>query len=66
MAEGDLSELEPLIVEEWQIRPAGKRTERDVFAFYGYLLKERAHLLKFSASRDKYSVVKEIVSRHLS
>jgi hypothetical protein len=61
--EGDLSELEPLIVQEWLNRPLGKRTERDIFAFYGYLLKERAHLLKFSG--DKYGVIKEIVKKHL-
>jgi len=60
----DLSELEPLIVQEWMNRPVGKRTEKDVFAFYGYLLKERTHLLQFS-SGDKYSVIKEIVRKHL-
>jgi hypothetical protein len=64
MADSDLAELEPLIVQEWLNRPLGKRTEKDVFAFYGYLLKERAHLLKFS-SGDKYGTLKEIVRRHL-
>jgi hypothetical protein len=60
----ELAELEPLIVQEWLNRPVGKRTEKDVFAFYGYLLKERAHLLKF-ASGEKYSIVKDIVRKHL-
>jgi hypothetical protein len=64
MADSELSELEPLIVQEWLNRPVGKRTEKDIFAFYGYLLKERTHLLKF-ASADKYSTIKEIVRRHL-
>jgi hypothetical protein len=64
MADSDLAELEPLIVQEWLNRPLGKRTEKDFFAFYGYLLKERAHLLKFAAS-DKYSVIKDIVRKHL-
>jgi hypothetical protein len=64
MADTDLAELEPFIVQEWLNRPPGKRTDKDFFAFYGYLLKERAHLLKF-ASGDKYSVIKEIVRKHL-
>jgi hypothetical protein len=64
MEETDLSEVEPLIVQEWLNRPLGKRTEKDFFAFYGYLLKERAHLLKF-ASGDKYSVIKDIVRKHM-
>ena len=61
----DLAELEPEIVKEWLSRPPGKRTENDIFPFYGYLLKERAHLLKFGAQSDKYSVIKEIVKKHL-
>lgn len=64
MADSDLSEVEPLIVQEWLNRPLGKRTEQDFFAFYGYLLKERTHLLKF-ASPDKYSVIKGILRKHL-
>lgn len=64
MAEPQLDELEPEIVREWLNRPVGKRTEQDFFAFYGYLLKERAHLLKFSAP-DKYAVVKSILRKHL-
>jgi len=64
MADDNLDELEPLIVQEWLNRPLGKRTEKDFFAFYGYLLKERTHLLKF-ASSDKYSVIKDIVRKHL-
>jgi hypothetical protein len=64
MTDSDLSELEPLIVQEWLNRPLGKRTEQDFFAFYGYLLKERTHLLKF-ASSDKYSVIKNILRKHL-
>jgi hypothetical protein len=61
----DLSELEPLIVQEWMNRPPGKRTENDIFPFYGFLLKERVHLLAFSASSDKYRVIKEIIRKHL-
>ena len=64
MLDSTVSEVEPLIVQEWLNRPLGKRTEKDIFAFYGYLLKERAHLLKF-ASSDKYSIVKDIVRKHL-
>jgi hypothetical protein len=64
MADSILSELEPEIVREWLNRPVGKRTEKDLFPFYGYLLKERAHLLKFQAP-DKYSIIKEIVKKHL-
>jgi hypothetical protein len=64
MADSELTELEPLIVQEWLNRPVGKRTENDFFAFYGYLLKERAHLLKF-ASTDKYAVIKQILRKHL-
>jgi hypothetical protein len=64
MADSDLSEVEPLIVREWLNRPLGKRTEKDFFAFYGYLLKERAHLLAFG-SGDKYSVIKDIVRKHM-
>jgi hypothetical protein len=64
MADPDLSEFEPAIVEEWMSRPVGKRTENDFFSFYGYLLRERSHLLKFQAS-DKYGVVKAILRKHL-
>jgi len=60
----NLDELEPLIVQEWLNRPVGKRTEKDIFAFYGYLLKGRAHLLKF-ASADKYSIIKDISRKQL-
>ncbi len=61
----ELSEVEPEIVREWLERPIGKRTEKDFFAFYGYLLKERVHLLNFQTERDKYQVVKEILRGHL-
>lgn len=64
MIDPNLEELEPEIVREWLNRPIGKRTEQDFFPFFGYLLKERAHLLKF-ASPDKYAVVKEIVRKHM-
>ena len=60
----DLSELEPLIVQEWLNRPPGKRTENDFFAFYGFLLKERAHLLDFKGT-DKYAVIKDIARKHI-
>jgi hypothetical protein len=58
-------DIEQQIVQEWLDRPVGKRTEKDIFGFYGYLLKERAHLLKFHAASDKYSIVKDIVKKHL-
>jgi hypothetical protein len=64
MADPILAELEPEIVREWLNRPIGKRTEQDFFAFYGYLLMERAHLLKFQGS-DKYALVKEILRKHI-
>jgi hypothetical protein len=63
MADSEIADVEPLIVQEWLSRPVGKRTENDIFGFYGYLLKERAHLLKFQG--DKYSAVKNIVRKHM-
>jgi hypothetical protein len=61
----ELSELEPLIVQEWMARPPGNRTEKDFFPFYGYLLRERAHLLQFHAESDKYTALKELLRKHL-
>ncbi len=56
------SDLEPLIRQEWLKRPADRRTENDILAFYGLLQRERSDLLSFKASGDKYQVLKSILS----
>ena len=60
-----LSDLKPLIIQEWQKRPLGQRTENDVLKFYGRLERDKPHLLSFRASGDKYQVLMSILSKYI-
>ena len=59
------ADVEPLIVQEWLKRPAGKRKEIDVSIFYGELTEHRPDLLAFRASGDKYQVLHTILRHHI-
>lgn len=62
----NLSDLEPLIIQEWLTRKrAGQRTEDDIFSFYGQLEKEKSKLLSFRALGDKYQMLKTILRNHI-
>lgn len=58
-------EIEPLIVQEWLKRPEAQRGESDILSFHGYLAQSRPDLLSFSASGDKYQVLKTILRNHI-
>jgi len=61
-----LSDLEPLIIEEWLKRqPAGQRTENEIFSFHGQLEKEKSKLLSFRTPTDKYQMLKTILRNHI-
>jgi len=62
-----LSDLEPLIINEWLKRPNGKRTEADILKFYGYLSKNRPSLLNFRTGiKDKYQALKSILEKYIT
>jgi hypothetical protein len=61
-----LAEVEPLIIDEWHIWSQANNSRQgvDMLLFYGYLQKEKNHLLSFRCNGDKWQRVHGWLQNH--